>query len=81
MPGDPKECRQHALSCMLLAKEATTSQSRQTLQNLSQSWTRLAAELEDAQALLNALNGMENVPASSDEADHQEEAACREHKH
>jgi hypothetical protein len=65
MPGNPKECRQHALNCMRLAKEATTSQSQETFQNLAQSWTRLAAELEDAQALLNALNEMElkNAPA------------------
>jgi hypothetical protein len=35
MPGDPKKCRQHALNCMLLAKEATTAQSKQTFQNLA----------------------------------------------
>jgi hypothetical protein len=74
MPGDPKECRQHALNCMLLAKEATTVQSKQTFHHLAQSWTRLAAELENAQALLNALDGVENR-ASSDEADDSEEAA------
>ena len=76
MPGDPKECRQHALNCMLLAKEATTAQTKQTFQNLAQSWTRLAAELEQAQALLKALNGLEfkNAPASSDKAEQYEEA-------
>lgn len=64
MPGDPKQCRQHALNCMLLAKRATTEESRQTFHNLAQSWTRLAVELEGAQALLNGLNGMEfkNAP-------------------
>jgi hypothetical protein len=44
-----------ALNCMLLAKEATTEQSKQTFLNLAQSWTRLAAELEDADALLKVL--------------------------
>jgi hypothetical protein len=56
------------------AKEATIAQSKETLQNLAQSWTRLAAELEAAQALLNALNGMELKNAPSDEADQHEEA-------
>jgi len=69
-------CRRHALNCRRLAKEATTTQSKQTFQNLAQSWTRLAAELEQAQALLNSLNGMEfkNAPASSDKAEQYEEA-------
>jgi hypothetical protein len=42
----PKSARQHALNHMLLAKEATAAQSKQTFENLAQSWTRLAAELE-----------------------------------
>jgi hypothetical protein len=64
---------------MLLAKEATTPQSQQTFHDLAQSWTRLTAQLEDAQSLLAALNGMEfkdapeNTP--SDEADQQNKAA------
>jgi hypothetical protein len=64
MPGNPKECRQHALTCMLLAKEATTEQSKQTFLTLAHSWTRLAAELEDANALLNALSeiDLKNAP-------------------
>jgi hypothetical protein len=55
---------------------AIPAQSKQTFQNLAQSWTRLAAELEQAQAPLNFLNGMEfkNAPASSDEAEQYEEA-------
>jgi hypothetical protein len=61
MPGDPNECRQRALNCMLLAKEATTEQSKQTFLNLAQSWTRLAAELEDADALLKTLSEIENL--------------------
>jgi hypothetical protein len=57
MPGDPKECRQHALNCMMLAKGSTTAEAKQTFHNLAQSWTRLAVELESAQAFLNALTG------------------------
>jgi hypothetical protein len=55
MPGDPKECRRHALNCMILANGATTGEAKQTFHNLAQSWTRLAVELESAQAFLNAL--------------------------
>jgi len=51
MPGDPRECTQHARACMILAKEATTAQSKQLFHDLAQSWSRLAAELEDAQSL------------------------------
>lgn len=77
MPGNPKEYREHAINCMLLAKAATTAQSKQTFHNLAQSWSRLAAELEDAQALLNALKEVEfkNVPASSNDIEQHEEAA------
>jgi hypothetical protein len=80
MPCDPRECTQHARACMILAKEATTAQSKQLFHDLAQSWSRLAAELEDAQSLLAALNGMEFKNAletrfSSDEEDQHGEAA------
>ncbi len=31
MPSDPRECRQHALNCMLLAKEASSEERRKQL--------------------------------------------------
>jgi hypothetical protein len=52
MPGDPKECRKHALNCMLLAKEARTAEAKSRLLHLAQTWTKLAVELEQAQAYL-----------------------------
>jgi hypothetical protein len=61
MPGDPKECRQHALNCMLLAKQSANQESKQTFLSLSQSWTRLAVELENAQALLDAVNAIDTI--------------------
>jgi hypothetical protein len=61
MPGDPKECRQHALNCMLLAKQTGNQESKQTFLSLSQSWTRLAVELENAQALLDAVNAIDTI--------------------
>jgi hypothetical protein len=56
MPGDPKECRTHALNCMLLAKQATNEESKRTFTNLARSWTTLAVELEQAQSLLHVLS-------------------------
>ena len=77
MPGDPKECRQHALNCILLAKEATNVQSRQTFYNLAQSWSRLAAELEDAHNFLTAMHELEfkNTKENAYEADKPNKAA------
>jgi hypothetical protein len=78
MPGDPKECRERAMICMLLAKEASNAQSKQMFFDLAQSWSRLASELEDALAFLNALKEMEFEDASenafSDEGDQHEAA-------
>jgi hypothetical protein len=44
---------------MSLAKGARTAEAKQTFYNLAQSWTRIAVELESAQALLNALTDPE----------------------
>ncbi len=52
MPGHPKECRQHALNCMLEAKAARTPQARDKFAKLARSWIRLAEELERMQAML-----------------------------
>ena len=46
MPGDPKECRQHALNCVRLAQTGTTPQSREHFASLAQTWVRLAEDLE-----------------------------------
>jgi hypothetical protein len=56
MPGDPKECRQHALACVRLAQTSASPQAREQFANLAHTWLRLAAELEQAQALLGALD-------------------------
>jgi hypothetical protein len=41
MPGDPTECRQHALHCVELAEHAANP-TRQTFLDLSETWLRLA---------------------------------------
>ena len=53
MPGDPKECREHAKNCSRLASEAKTEHARETFENLARTWLRLAVDLENAQALLD----------------------------
>jgi hypothetical protein len=54
VPGDPKECREHARHCAELAKQASTADARQTFLRLERSWLRLAVELEDSARFLNA---------------------------
>ena len=52
MPGDPKECRQHALNCVQLAKTAASPQAREEFANLGRTWIRLADDLERTLAFL-----------------------------
>jgi hypothetical protein len=56
MPGDPKECRQHALNCVRLAQTAASPQAREQFASLANTWLRLAADLEKTLALLDALD-------------------------
>ena len=56
MPGNPEECRQHARNCLKLAEEARSHDVARTFVDLTHSWTKLAIELESAQALLAALD-------------------------
>ena len=58
MPGDPKECRDHASGCRKLAANAE-GVVRERLLTLAETWERLAAEHESAQALLAALQTIE----------------------
>ena len=51
MPGDPKECRQHALQCTELAERAESFERAQAFRNLAKQWLRMAAELERAHIL------------------------------
>ena len=48
MPGDPKECRQHAMRCAEFAVTAHTPQLKAAFLGLSKSWEKLAIQLEDA---------------------------------
>jgi hypothetical protein len=66
MPGDPEECRQQARNCKLLAEQTANQDSKQTLLHLAQSWAKLAAELESALALLNAVNEIKLLETESE---------------
>ena len=53
MPGDPKECREHARECQRIANTATNEQTREVFHNLATTWLRLANDLERSKALLD----------------------------
>jgi hypothetical protein len=55
MPGDPKECRQHALTCVRFAQTSPSPQQRDHFANLARTWIRLAEDLERCQTFLNTL--------------------------
>jgi len=65
MPGDPKEARAHAANCMKLAETASSPTVQQTFLDLAKQWRRLANELDDAYALLKALNELDLKAAST----------------
>jgi hypothetical protein len=62
MPGDPKECRQHARRCAELAAIATTPDAREQFLSLEKSWMKLAADLDHAKAFIAALNEIDPDP-------------------
>jgi hypothetical protein len=53
MPGDPKECRKHAMRCAELAMTARSDDLKMLLIDLSKNWMNLACELERMCALLD----------------------------
>ena len=56
MPGDPAQCRLYAARYLELSKRAKNPARRQNLAALAETWTKLAAEYEADQPLLNALS-------------------------
>jgi hypothetical protein len=55
MPGDPKECREQAAKCKLLAEAATLPEMKDHFITLAAQWERLAAEHESAEAFLRTV--------------------------
>ena len=56
MPGDPQQCRLNAARYLELSKRAKNRVKRANLAALAKLWTKLAAEFEADQPLLNALS-------------------------
>ena len=52
MPGDPKECLEHAKACMRLAAEARRQSDKEHFEQLAERWKALARDLEITQQLL-----------------------------
>ena len=46
MPGNPEECRRHALECVRLAQATAVPQRREYFAKLARTWIELAEELE-----------------------------------
>jgi hypothetical protein len=57
--GDPKECRQHAERCAELARLASTPEARDQFLSLQMTWIRLASELDQARALIEVTQELE----------------------
>ena len=64
MPGDPKEARAHAANSRQLAETASSPTVQKTFADLAKQWDKLANELDDAHALLKALNELDLKTAS-----------------
>jgi hypothetical protein len=56
MPGDPAQCRLYAARYLERSRRAKNRERRANLAALAKLWTKLAAELESEQALLNTLS-------------------------
>ena len=69
MPGDSKEARAHAANCMQLAETASSPTVQKTFADLATQWNRLANELDDAHALLKALNELDLKETTTSDGD------------
>lgn len=53
MPGDPKECREHAKRCLELAASSSSPLAKARFEDLAKTWMRLATDLEQTKALVD----------------------------
>jgi hypothetical protein len=53
MPGDPNECRAHALECTNLAETPLNKNARETFLYFAGAWFKLASQIEDNEAPVN----------------------------
>ena len=64
MPGNPEECRQHAKRCWALACEVKSQEIKNSLVEIAQRWTALAADLEATHKLLEEFGKAEAFQAA-----------------
>jgi hypothetical protein len=57
--GNPKECRDHAMSCLKQAENETPS-GRITLLAVAQQWLKLATEMENSETFLEVMNHLDS---------------------
>lgn len=63
MPGNPKECLEHAKACLRLAAEARSQSDKEHFEQLAERWKALARDLEFTQELLANWGDAEIDPA------------------
>ena len=78
MPGNPRECREHAKNCLRLAEETRLPEAKARYQVLAQRWLDIAADLDatvelrmDARANGVKPKGIDLDPSGSEIGDQQ----------
>jgi hypothetical protein len=61
MPGDPNECRTHALECTNLAETALNKKTQETFLYFATAWFKLASQIENSEALVNKWGGQSRL--------------------
>ena len=75
IPNNPRECREQAQLYGYLASTTETPEDKEHFASLAESWMRLAAEIDGARNLLNALDEIElDEPNYLDEVEYSEAA-------
>jgi hypothetical protein len=60
VPGNPIECREHAKRCLEMAAQASSQLAKAQLEDLAQTWMRLASDLDRTKALLATWGAIED---------------------
>ncbi len=60
MQPDPKQCEEHAASCIKLARVAPTSLTRAQFEDMARAWLERARRLEDLDAPAGSADGKAN---------------------
>ena len=61
MPGNPNECRTHALECTNLAETALNKNARETFLYFASAWFKLVSQIENSEALVSKWGGQSRL--------------------